>query len=681
MNTNRLPGEQKSPAGAEGSLQPGSTLQNRYRITGVLGVGGMGSVYLARDMNFTEAIRNVAVKEMLNLNADPSMRELMQRTFEREANILAELSHPAIPKIYDYFTSRDRAYLVMEYINGKDLEAIVNTMNDFLPFDMIRKWSLEMCEVLEYLHAHQPPIVFRDIKPSNIMVDSQGRIRLIDFGIAKAVQVNVNQKGTMIGTEGYSPPEQYRGEASPQGDIYALGATLHHIATRKDPRIEPPFSFHERPIRSINSKIPPEFERIVLRALEYQPQNRFQSAAAMREALAMLGGTSALPAVPAQPAARPPQPQATIDFGGAVPAAAMALPAASPSAPPPPGNNRPNTMQPAPAADASSVAFEDVVGIKELWKFKAEDEIRGIPMFHKNIIYVGSYDNNLYALNAMDGTMRWKFPTDGGIASSPVVSPEDNLVAFGSEDGYVYTVDIRTGKVNWTFKTGGPVRSTATIAGGHVFIGSDDAKFYAIRVSTGRASWQVDLLAPMRSRAAVSPERILVCADNGDVVALDISGNPKWRYKVKRGVYSWPVVDNEIAYFGSMDQHVYSIDINNGWVLWRFRANKAVVGSPVLVGKTLYIGSADNNLYAIDITSGRELWHFAANDQIVGSPAHANGAIYFGCVDKQVYSIEAKKGKLRWTFVTGGPITSSPVIVDKQLYIGSTDHYLYALNL
>ena len=217
MNTEKFAGDTKGPKGMEGSLQPGSVLQGRYKITGVLGVGGMGSVYQARDMHFPNVTRHVAVKEMLNLASDPNLREMTLKNFEREANILAELSHPAIPKIFDYFSNKDRAYLVMEYINGHDLEAIVNRMPEFIPMEMVRKWAVELCDVLNYLHTHQPePIIFRDIKPSNIMIDHQGNVRLIDFGIAKAFQSN--QKGTMIGTEGYSPPEQYRGEASPAGD-------------------------------------------------------------------------------------------------------------------------------------------------------------------------------------------------------------------------------------------------------------------------------------------------------------------------------------------------------------------------------------------------------------------------------------------------------------------------------
>src|SRR5258708_22258124 len=262
MNTEKFLGDaNKRPQGVEGTLQVGSVLQGRYKITGILGVGGMGSVYQARDMHFPNVTRHVAVKEMLNLASDNIGREVPLKYSECEANVVANASHPAIPKIFDYFSNKDRAYLVMEYINGHDLEAIVNRMPEFIPMDMVRKWAVELCDVLNYLHTHQPePIIFRDIKPSNIMVDHQGNVRLIDFGIAKTFQSN--QKGTMIGTEGYSPPEQYRGESSPAGDIYALGATLHHILTRPVPRLEPPFTLVQRPIRQTNPNLPSDFQSI-----------------------------------------------------------------------------------------------------------------------------------------------------------------------------------------------------------------------------------------------------------------------------------------------------------------------------------------------------------------------------------------------------------------------------------
>ncbi|MFO3796937.1 MAG: serine/threonine protein kinase, partial [Anaerolineales bacterium] len=215
-------------------LAPGSLLVNRYLIQEVIGAGGMGSVYRARDMHFPNVPRLVAVKEMINMAPDPLVRQTIVQNFEREANLLATLNHPSIPRIYDYFSQDNRSYLVLEYIHGKDLETIINETPGFLPEEQVIHWAVQLCDVLAYLHNHKPePIIFRDMKPSNVMINLSGDVVLVDFGIARTFQAG--QKGTMIGTEGYSPPEQYRGEATPLADIYALGATLHHALTRRDP--------------------------------------------------------------------------------------------------------------------------------------------------------------------------------------------------------------------------------------------------------------------------------------------------------------------------------------------------------------------------------------------------------------------------------------------------------------
>jgi serine/threonine protein kinase len=178
----------------------------------------MGSVYRARDLHFPNVVKLVAVKEMINAAPDPLVRQMIVQNFEREANMLATLNHPAIPRIYDYFTQDDHSYLVLEFIHGKDLETVIADANGFLPEDQVISWAIQLCDVLSYLHAHKPdPIVFRDMKPSNVMINHNGDVVLVDFGIAKTFQSG--QKGTMIGTEGYSPPEQYRGEATPLADI------------------------------------------------------------------------------------------------------------------------------------------------------------------------------------------------------------------------------------------------------------------------------------------------------------------------------------------------------------------------------------------------------------------------------------------------------------------------------
>jgi serine/threonine protein kinase len=223
-------------------------------------------------------------RQRINTVSDVLVRPTIVQNFEREANLLATLSHPAIPRIYDYFTQEDRSYLVLEFVHGKDLEAIINDTSGFLPEDQVLTWSIQICDVLSYLHQHKPdPIIFRDMKPSNVMIDTDGNVKLVDFGIARTFQVG--QRGTMIGTEGYSPPEQYRGEATPSADLYALGATLHHALTRRDPRLEPPFSFGERPVRRINTRVSPELDVVITTALSYNPSDRFPDAETMKDAL------------------------------------------------------------------------------------------------------------------------------------------------------------------------------------------------------------------------------------------------------------------------------------------------------------------------------------------------------------------------------------------------------------
>ncbi|HRQ33944.1 MAG TPA: serine/threonine-protein kinase, partial [Anaerolineales bacterium] len=248
-------------------LQPGATLVNRYAIQEVIGVGGMGSVYRARDMHFPNVTKLVAVKEMINSAPDPLVRQTIVQNFEREANLLATLNHPSIPRINDYFTIGSRSYLVLDFILGKDMEAIINDTNGFLLEEQTLGWAIELCDVLDFLHKHKPdPIIFRDMKPSNVMINQKGDVILVDFGIAKTFQTGM--KGTMIGTEGYSPPEQYRGEATPIADIYALGATIHHALTRRDP-----------------PAVSAELEAVINTALEYDPENRFRTAAEMKQAL------------------------------------------------------------------------------------------------------------------------------------------------------------------------------------------------------------------------------------------------------------------------------------------------------------------------------------------------------------------------------------------------------------
>jgi outer membrane protein assembly factor BamB/tRNA A-37 threonylcarbamoyl transferase component Bud32 len=590
----------------------------------VIGMGGMGSVYRARDMHFPNVTKLVAVKEMINSAPDPLVRQTIVQNFEREANLLATLHHPSIPRINDYFSLDNRSYLVLDFIHGKDMEAMIADTNGFLPEEQVLGWAVELCDVLEYLHRHKPdPIIFRDMKPSNVMINSTGDVVLVDFGIAKAFQTGI--KGTMIGTEGYSPPEQYRGEATPSADIYALGATIHHALTRRDPRLEPPFSFAERPLRRINTSVSSELEMVVNRALEYNPDSRFPSAADMKQAL----------------------------LGVAKKTGALGR------------------------MKAPTSPLEQVGGIKPLWTFKCEDEVRGTPTIHQGMLYVGSYDNNLYALSAADGKFQWKYPADGGIVSRPALF--DGNIFIGSEDKRLHVVSARSGKVVWTYFTEGPIRSSPRVAEGHVFIGSDDGYLHAINLNSGRASWRFEAADAVRSTPFVMNDLVYIGCETGDYYAVDYRGELKWRFHAKRAITSSTVGSTNALYFTSVDGTLYALDPKNGWALWRFRLGKASISTPCIMDDLVFVGAADGFIYAVDARNSKEVWRYRTEHQVNGSPVVYKDSLYCGSVDGNLYCLEYRTGRLRWKFGTQGAITGSPLVYDDIVYVGSTDHQVYAL--
>ena len=604
-------------------ILPKTALVNRYVIQDVIGVGGMGSVYRARDLHFPNVVKLVAVKEMINNASDPLIRQTIIHNFEREANILATLNHSSIPRIYDYFSLEERSYLVLEFINGKDLEMIIEETEGFMAEEQVLVWAIELCDVLNFLHTHKPdPIIFRDMKPSNVMINQSQHVMLVDFGIAKPFQAG--QKGTMIGTEGYSPPEQYRGESTPLADVYALGATLHQALTRRNPQMEPPFSFSERPVRKINPAISADLETVISRALQYNPEDRFQSAEEMKEALVAAGRKTGI-------------------------------------------LNRIGGMT---AAIQSG-------GLKPLWTFQCEDEIRSTPIHYDGSIYIGSYDHNLYCLNAVTGEFQWKYATDNGIVTRPAVY-ESNIY-FGSEDQRLHVVSARSGKVVWTYYTEGAVRSSPRIAEGHIFFGSDDAHIHAVNMLTGRAAWRFETAAPVRSTPFVTNEAVFSGCESGDFYCVDFGGELKWRFKAKLAVTSSPWVEEGVVYFGSLDSSFYALDTRSGWAIWRFRMGKGSIVSPCLAEGLIFTGSADGHIYAIDARTSREAWRFRTEHQVSGSPVIYKDSLYCGTADGYLFCLEYRTGRLRWKFSSQGPITGAPLVDNDIVYVGSADHFLYAL--
>lgn len=633
--TNLFPGMQNEGQDDD-SLQANSVLFDRYKILGVIGGGGMGTVYQALDLKFPETKRFVAVKEMLPATRDAALRSSSLKIFQREANILATLSHPAIPTIFDYFVDNERAYLVMEFINGKDLETLLKQAKE-LPIKLVIEWAIDLCDVLHYLHSHDPsPIVFRDMKPANVMIDSLGKVRLIDFGIAKTFD---GAKGTAIGTEGYSAMEQYRGEVTPRSDIYSLGATLHHVLTRRDPRLEVPFTFHERPIKDLNPKVPDELVRIIEKALDVEGGKRYTSCAEMKADLERL-------LQPQQPAEIMPPPSHTLN-----------------------------------GTDWGLKGID--AGIQPIWAFKAEDELRGGPVVVDNLVLVGSYDTNMWAVDIQTGEIVWKVPTHGGISATPALHLASNSVLFGSADHHFYSLDYRNGREHWKFKADGPIRASAFVAHDYVFFGSDDGHVYALNISNGRKSWAHDTGAPVRGRPFVTDDMVVIGTELNEVLGLELSGKRKWSYRgAKKSIISSPVVDAKegICYIGSYDNSLHAIDASRGFPSWRYRAKGAVISSPALGQGLVIFGSTDGELYALNTSNnGREKWKFETEKPIVAPPVIHRHSVYFGGTDGIFYCLDLETGKKRWDFKTENAITSAPAITDKLILVSSMDHTLYAL--
>lgn len=267
------------PPPSSSLLPPNSVLQGRYQITRLIGQGGMGAIYLAADLRF--ANRVAVIKEMLDHFTDQEQRRLATLNFEREAEMLANLNHMGIPEVYDRFNEGNRHYLVMEYVDGVDLEHKLIQQQKPFEENEVLDWAIQICEILRYMHNKDSPIIYRDMKPANLILTKEGRIYVVDFGIAR--HFNPIKKGTMIGTQGYAPPEQYRGQVEPRSDLYALGATMHHMLTARDPQAEAPFTFP--PVRQLNNKLSVETERMIMRCLSMEPEDRYKNAQDMLDAL------------------------------------------------------------------------------------------------------------------------------------------------------------------------------------------------------------------------------------------------------------------------------------------------------------------------------------------------------------------------------------------------------------
>jgi outer membrane protein assembly factor BamB len=296
--------------------------------------------------------------------------------------------------------------------------------------------------------------------------------------------------------------------------------------------------------------------------------------------------------------------------------------------------------------DENVLNDKNVGNLKLLWQYQTGGYVASSPAVSNGVVYVGSDDNKVYAIDAASGTKLWDYDAGNYVSyvdSSPAVS--NGVVYFGSENGIVYALNARTGSKLWSYQTGDYVISSPAIVDGVVYVGSNDGYLYAFNATTGAVLW-----------------------------AFPVANGP-WG----RGVNSSPAVVNGVVYVGSNDYNVYAVDAKTGTELWSFATGYLVQSPPSVVDGVVYVGSADQNVYALNATTGTKLWSFQIGHSLAvySSPAVANGVVYIG--DSNIYALNAHTGKVLWRKM-GLWSSSSPAIANGIVYLASGSGFLFALK-
>jgi outer membrane protein assembly factor BamB len=317
------------------------------------------------------------------------------------------------------------------------------------------------------------------------------------------------------------------------------------------------------------------------------------------------------------------------------------------------------------------------------WTFTTGKAITSSPAVVGGIVYVGSQDNNLYAINATTGAQEWKFATGNSIVdSSPAVY--NGAVYIGSTDDYLYSINATTGVLNWKFKTGAAINSSPAVVNGTVYIGSTDDSVYAVNASTGVQVWKFTTGNQVLSSPAVSQGIVYVGSYDNSVYAINAStGTQLWKYTTGGKVFSSPMASDGWVFVGSDDANFYCLNARTGTLIWKFAGTTGTEfeSSPAGFGGSVYVGSDAGFLYDITGRSGVQVWDLQAVTPVeVSSPSIADGVYYAG-IGNNVYAVETiVTATILWVGTTGGTVTATPVVANGVLYVASQDGNLYAFD-
>ncbi|MEE1806534.1 serine/threonine-protein kinase [Streptomyces sp. BE133] len=688
-------------------------LGGRYELVAFVGRGGMGEVWEGRDRLIE---RRVAVKLLPHDRRDTSGAQL----FFREARTAGGLNHTGVVTVFDLGQDPDDGtlYLVMEFLTGRDLDMVLR--EDGPPqVPTAVDWAAQTAEALQAAHA--AGIVHRDLKPANLMLTPDDRIKILDFGIARYM-ASTHKSSKVIGTLAYMPPERFGDlPADARSDLYSLGCVLHELLTGSTPfqttepvammaahlntAPEPPG--HARP------GVPTALDDLVMALLAKDPDDRPASAAEVRDRLrglstatppsraeSHLSGadtqtvTTPLTGVGIGAARRPvfgPGPAAgtstpvrrisrrtALRLGiGAVASAGIAAAAFTLF-----DHNTP--------ADHKTPANRKTPDPRLRWRYTTGDAVTSSPTVAGGVVYVGSTDGSVYALDAATGERKWAYPTGNKVEGVPTVA--GGVVYVGSTDGSVYALDAATGERKWAYPTGNKLEAAPTVADGVVYIGGN-SKAFALDAATGNERWAVSCDSGLEL-PAVDGGVVYIAGYNSVTALVAATGDEKWTRRASDWGFdrddAWdhtpedwrftsPTVADGVVYIGS-SKRVYALDAATGKKKWAYATGGTVGSSPTVADKVVYVGSSSKRVYALDAVTGKKKWVFVTGGTVEGAPRVADGVVYIGSFDHNVYALDAVTGNKEWAYATGGRVQSSPAAVDGVVYVGSFDHSVHALK-
>ncbi len=318
------------------------------------------------------------------------------------------------------------------------------------------------------------------------------------------------------------------------------------------------------------------------------------------------------------------------------------------------------------------------------WTYKTDGHVHSSPAVVDGVVYVGSDDHYVYALNATSGTLIWRYYTGGEVQSGPAVV--DGKVYVGSWDRNVYALNATTGALVWSYRTSGWVRSCPLVADGRVYVSSWDGNVYALDAATGALIWSYTTASGpsgsgVVSSPAVSGGVVYVGSEGGNVYALNAStGALIWSYHTGYHAVPSPAVVDGVVYGGTHGRF-FALNASTGALIWRYYVRLCFHSSPAVSGGVVYVGSLNYNVYALNASTGALIWSYYTGAPVQSSPAVADGKVFVGSADHNVYALDAATGALLWSYTTGDKVISSPAVAGGVVYVGSYDGKIYAFGL